>query len=216
MKRESVAFAISGILFGLMVGWIIGTQYATGRAPQAPAAQAQAQSGTAGGTGSAQPPVLDEATAKSLADAAAKNPQDAGPRIDLANLYFDAERFPDAIKWYEEALKLEPKNVNASTDLGVSYYYSNQPDLALKQFDYSLSVDPKHLKTLLNQGIVLAFGKQDLNAAVKAWEQVVAIAPDGPEARAAKQALEGVRAAHPDGTGTVPGAGAAQPANGTQ
>lgn len=214
MKRESVAFAISGILFGLMVGWIIGTQYAAGRAPQAPqTAQAQAASGSSD-AGSPQPPVLDEAKAKTLADSAAQRPQDAGPRIELANLYFDAERFPDAIKWYEEALKLDPKNVNASTDLGVSYYYSNQPDLALKQFDYSLSVDPKHLKTLLNQGIVLAFGKQDLNAAVKAWEQVVAIAPDGPEARAAKQALEGVRAAHPDGT--APAAGATPPSNGTQ
>jgi hypothetical protein len=35
----------------------------------------------------------------------------------------------------------------------------------LKQFDHSLSIDPKHVKTLLNVGIVRAFGKQDLAGA---------------------------------------------------
>ena len=50
-----------------------------------------------------------------------------------------------------------------STDLGVSYYYTNQPDRALAQFDRSLAINPKHTKTILNQGIVRAFGKQDLD-----------------------------------------------------
>ena len=98
--------------------------------------------------------------------------------MQLANTYFDAERYDDAIKWYEQALKLDPKNADASTDLGVSYYYPNQADRALQQFDYSLKLDPRHTKTLLNQGIVLAFGKQDLNGAAAAWKKVVDIAPE--------------------------------------
>ena len=126
------------------------------------------------------------------------DPKNAEARIQLANTYFDAERYQDAIKWYEEALTLDPKNVNASTDLGVSYYYSNQPDRALKQFDHSLAVDPKHTKTLLNQGIVRAFGKQDLDGAAKAWQRVIEIAPASPEADTARQALAGLRNAHPD------------------
>jgi tetratricopeptide (TPR) repeat protein len=93
-------------------------------------------------------------------------------------------------------LKLDPKNVDASTDLGVSYYYVNQADRALQQFDYSLKLDPRHTKTLLNQGIVMAFGKQDLNAAAAAWQKVVDIAPNSPEGQAARRALEGVAAAH--------------------
>ncbi len=68
-----------------------------------------------------------------------------------------------------------------STDLGVAYYYTNQPDRALAQFDKSLAIDPKHIKTLLNVGIVRAFGKQDLAGAGKAWQQVVDLAPDSPE-----------------------------------
>lgn len=201
MKRESLVFAISGILFGLMVGWIIGSQQAAtgnlaGRAPAPAPTQASTPAPTGG---SGRPPaVLDETQIRTLTSAAEQRPQDAAVRIELGNVYFDAERFGEAIKWYEEALKIEPKNVNASTDLGVSYYYMNQPDRAIAQFSRSLAVDPKHTKTLLNLGIVRAFGKQDLAGAAQAWEQVLALAPDSPEGRAAKQALDGMRSAHPD------------------
>ena len=74
------------------------------------------------------------------------------------------------------------------------YYYTNQADRAVKQFEHSLSIDPKHTKTLLNLGIVKAFGKQDLSGAAAAWERVVALAPDSPEGERAKKALEGLRA----------------------
>jgi tetratricopeptide (TPR) repeat protein len=113
-------------------------------------------------------------------------------------MYFDAGRFPEAAEWYEAALKIQPRDVNASTDLGIAYYYMNQPDQALQQFDRSLAIDPKHGKTLLNIGIVRAFGKQDLKGAAAAWQRVLVAAPGTDEARAAQQALEGVKAAHPD------------------
>jgi hypothetical protein len=49
-------------------------------------------------------------------------------------------------------------------------------------------------QTLLNQGIVLAFRKEDLNAAAVAWQKVVDIAPDS-RSQAAKRARRGVAAA---------------------
>jgi len=88
--------------------------------------------------------------------------------------------------------------VNASTDLGIAYYYTNNPDKALAQFDTSLAIDPKHAKTLMNVGIVRAFGKQDLKGAAEAWQKILDVAPSSEEARAAKQALDGIRSAHPE------------------
>ena len=82
-------------------------------------------------------------------------------------------------------VQLAPQNVNASTDLGISYYYTNQPDRALAQFERSLAIDPNHSKTLLNVGIVRAFGKQDLEGAAKAFQRVLDVAPGSPEASAA-------------------------------
>jgi tetratricopeptide (TPR) repeat protein len=94
-----------------------------------------------------------------------------------------------------------------STDLGISYFYLNQPDKALDQFTHSLKLDPKHTKTLLNLGIVRAYGKQDLAGAEQAWAQVVQIAPDSPEGQQAKRALDALKSAHPPaGSSARPGA----------
>ena len=195
MKPESIAFGIAGVVFGLIAGWIIGSQQATLN-PAAPAAvSASAPPPSTGSAPTAA--VLDESKVKALTTVAEQQPTNAQPRIELGNLYFDAERYNDAIKWYADAFKINPKDVNVSTDLGISYYYSNQPDKALEQFTHSLSIDPKHGKTLLNVGIVKAFGKQDLDGAALAWQEVIKIAPDSPEGQAAKRALESLQSAHP-------------------
>ena len=197
MKSDAVAFGIAGVLFGLIAGWMIGSQQAASRpapAPSAAATQSDSSTGSSGGTTRAA--VLDQTQVNALTSVAQREPSNVKPRIDLANLYFDAEKYDDAIKWYEEALKINPKDANVSTDLGVCYYYTNQPDKALAQFDASLKLDPKHTKTLLNIGIVKAFGKQDLPGAMEAWKQVLAIAPDSPEGQAAKKALDSLQSAH--------------------
>jgi len=194
MRSDSVVFGVAGIFFGVLVGWIIGSQQASGTVP-APAPATTAASGSPGGQ-AAPPPAFDESRAASLKAAADRNPSDVESRVQLGNLYFDAERYEEAAKWYEAALTIDPKNVNASTDLGIAYYYSNQPDRALAQFDRSLAIDPKHSKTLLNIGIVRAFGKQDLEGAEKAWQRVLDVAPSSPEAEVAKKGLDGLRSAH--------------------
>jgi tetratricopeptide (TPR) repeat protein len=194
MKSDAVAFGIAGILFGLIAGWVIGSQQAVGRPPAAAAPGTQTSAAAPAATPRAA--VLDDTQVNALKTVAEREASNATPRVQLGNLYFDAERYEDAIKWYGDALKLSPNDVNVSTDLGVSYYYSNQPDKALAQFDQSLTIDPKHAKTLLNVGIVKAFGKQDLDGAEAAWKQVIALAPDSPEAQAAKRALDSLTSAH--------------------
>ncbi len=200
-----MVFAIAGVFFGVIVGWVLGTQQGSGVRPAAaPAAQQPAAPPSSMGGAARPAAVLDQTKVQAFETVAKNEPSNAAPRVQLANLYFDAEHYDDAIKWYEEALKLNPKDINVSTDLGVSYYYTNQPDRALAQFDHSLGLDPKHTKTLLNQGIVRAFGKQDLEGAEKAWQQVLAIAPDSSEGQAAKRAIDAMKSAHT--AGGVPGA----------
>jgi tetratricopeptide (TPR) repeat protein len=165
--------------------------------PAAAAANQQASANRA--------PQLDAAKVTALTSQAEKEPTNAKPRIELGNLYFDAERYEDAIKWYSDAVQLDPKDPNLSTDLGVSYYYINQPDKALEQFARSLQAEPGHLKTLLNMGIVKAFGKQDLEGAEAAWQQVLQTAPDSPEGQAAKRALDSLKSVH-SANGGKPGA----------
>jgi cytochrome c-type biogenesis protein CcmH/NrfG len=195
MNRESLAMGVAGVLFGLLAGWIIGSQRADVR--PLPADRMTQQAPAPAESPSSQPAPLDQRRVDALRAEANQRAEDPGPRVQLGNMYFDAEQFSEAIKWYQEALALNPRDPNVSTDLGVSYYYSDQPDKALQQFERSLEMDPNHVKTILNMGIVRAFGKRDLEGAAAAWEKVMKIAPDSPEGRAAKQALDAMRASHP-------------------
>ena len=198
MHKESFVMGVAGVLLGLLGGWIIGSQQAPPPAA-VPALSAQSGQGSgAAGQQQAVAPALDEDRVAQLKTQAERESRNAEVRAQLGNLYFDGERFDEAARWYVAALEIEPKNVNVSTDLGIAYYYTNQPDRALEQFERSLALDPRHSKTLLNVGVVRAWGKQDLEGAAKAWERVIQVAPNSEEAARAKQGLEGIRAAHPD------------------
>ena len=197
MKTDAIAFGVAGILFGLIAGWIIGTQQAKNDA----AAAAPAQQSSAS---TAAPPALDESQVSAFKAIAERETTNPLPRVQLGNLYMEAERFDEAGKWYGDALKLSPKDVNISTDLGVSFYYANQPDRALDQFKRSLDLNPKHVKTLLYVGIVKAWGKQDLQGAEVAWQQVIQLAPESPEAQQAKDFLDRLKSSHPATTTSQP------------
>ena len=204
MKSDAIAFGIAGVAFGLIAGWIIGTQQA-GVRPSPATTVAASSSSSASASSRSTAAVVDENKVSAFKSVADREPKNPTPRVELGNLYFDAERYDDAITWYAEALKVAPNDPNVSTDLGISYFYTNQPDKALDQFARSLKVDSKHAKTLLNLGIVRAYGKQDLAGAQQAWEQVVQFAPDSVEAQQAKRALDALRSAHP-ASGQKPGA----------
>ena len=194
MTRDALVVGISGTLFGLIVGWILGSQMA---APPSPTPSAVTTSSPP--AESAPPPPLELGCAFDVERRAKAEPRNALVRVELADVYYDARRFDLAIPWYEAALTIDPKNVNASTDLAICYYYTNNIDRALTQIDRSLAVDPRHVKSLLNQGII-RFGKEDLKGAAVEWQKVVDIAPGSPEGEAARRALEGVAAAHANQT----------------
>lgn len=171
---------VAGILFGVIVGYIIGAGQArpagiataTAAAPvtqeAAPAAQATA--------------VVTDTELQAYRDILARDPKNAKAAADLANRLYDAGRFAEAIPYYQQAHALDPKNVGVSTDLGTALYYAGRPDEALVQLERSLKADPTHAQTLFNIGIVKRDGKKDGKGAVEAWRRLLEIAPDYPEA----------------------------------
>ena len=190
MKPHSWVFAISGTFFGLLVGWIIGSQRV------GPAVAPPAQT-----TAAAQPPApapapIDPRRVATLEAKAKAEPTNAAVRAELANLFYDGERYDLALPWYEAAFALDPTSSAVSNDLATSYHYTKQPDKALAQLDKSLKLNPTDVQALLNQGVVRAFGKNDLNGAAESWQKVIAIAPSSPEARSAQQGLDGIKSQH--------------------
>ena len=188
--------ALPASLFGLIVGWVLGSQ-------QARRHGAGRRAGGAGGAARPQPARRRRSPRRSI-EARVQALQDASPsRIprtrSRACSSATCTSTPSATRRRSPGTSRRSSSTrttpNVSTDLGVAYYYTNQPDRALEQFEHSLAIDPKHVKTLLNMGIVRAFGKQDLDGAAQG---VAAgrgdLAPDSPKGRRPSRASRACRA----------------------
>lgn len=186
MGREQLILAVAvGCSMGIM-GWIIWSERPV------PVDVPETVT-TTPPTETAPVPVVDEVRMAELRTAAEADPDDVDSRLALAGAYFEAHSFEQAVPWYEQALALRPDDVESTTNLGVCYFYMGLSEQAVEQFDKSLELAPDHAQTLLSLGIVRAFGLEDRAGAVEAWERVLEVAPDGPEARAARDALSRVQ-----------------------
>ncbi len=78
MKLESVVYAISGVFFGLIVGWIVGSQQTSlstrARVAQAESAPEQAAPAGASEPNTPPPAILDETKVQALQSVAEHDP----------------------------------------------------------------------------------------------------------------------------------------------
>ena len=98
-----------GVLLGLLGGWIIGCQQARRRRQPAPAPGAQARRAV----GRRRRPTGPGREPGRAAQGAGRAQGSRMPRsrAQLGNLYFDSERFDEAVRWYLAALEIDPKDV---------------------------------------------------------------------------------------------------------
>ena len=95
----------------------------------------------------------------------------------LFRSYYDAGRYEDAIRYYQQALTLDPRNVSLTTDLGTAHFYAGRPDEAIDFYNRSLAIDPRHVQSLHNLVIVNLQGKKDTAAARSALDRLRSVDP---------------------------------------
>ena len=186
-QRDSVtAFTavtgVAGVLFGVIVGYMLGVNQGTAGAAAPLAAQTAAAAPATG--------VVNEQELQAYRNVLASDPKNVRANVEIANRLYDAGRYGEAIGYYQQAFTLDPKDVNVSTDYATALYYAGRVDEALAQFDKSLSIDPKHGQTLFNLGIVRRDGKHDLKGAAEAWEQLLAANPNYPDSARVRTMIE--------------------------
>ena len=121
--------------------------------------------------------LVNEDQLRAYRDILARDPKNVEAAVSAANLLYDAQRYVEAVPFYEQAAALSPSDINISTDLGTALWYAGRPDDALRQFDRSLELNPTHPQTLFNAGIVAAEGKHDYARAAASWEKLLAAHP---------------------------------------
>jgi len=178
---QAYGLAVFCLLLGVALGYLFrGSASPAASAAMQPAVAADSSSDSGKLTAEQQKAMVDRAAAP-LLDAINKNPEDVGSLVDLGNIYYDGNQYPDAIKYYQRVLAINGNNADVRTDLGTAYWYMGDADRALTEFNQSLKIRPNHPGTLFNLGIVEWQGKSNPAGAVAAWQQLLKENPNYPE-----------------------------------
>jgi tetratricopeptide (TPR) repeat protein len=172
VKNVTLNTALIIGLAGLIVGFIAGNIYSVYKSGSIVPKRADVASSTQ--------VVSAEQSARMLAleREVEKNPEGLAAWLELGNLYFDTNKYQDAIRAYNKYLSLNPNNPDVWTDLGVMYRRISKPKEAVLSFDKSIELNPQHEQARFNKGIVLLHDLGDRDAALQTWRELIKINPD--------------------------------------
>lgn len=187
-STQAYVLSVICLLVGVAVGYLVRGSAPV--RPEATANAAQPQSGMA--DAASQQPVPEQPTPEQLrhmADTQAaplvaeldREPNNADLLYKVGNLYYDAQQYPDAVTYYERALKVNPAATDVRTDLGTAYHLMGQPDRAIEEYDAVLKIDHKHANALFNEGMVKWQDKMDMQGAIAAWKRLLDTNPQYPQ-----------------------------------
>ena len=210
MKREPMVFAVAGMIFGFVLGYMaagLGDAPASDSRPR-PVADASARMPPNAAAPAAAPGAAPDRPAgpadpdevRTLENLATRDKQNAQVRIELGNLLMDHAQYEDAARWYREALVLKPADNDVRVDLGASLLNLGRGPDALAEFDAALKSDPGHKKALFNKGLALMQSGRPKEA-VAIWDDLLKRYPGDPQLQGLRDQVERIRA----GRGTAGG-----------
>lgn len=140
-------------------------------------------------------------------DVIAKDPKNYDALVSLGHLYFDSGQPEKAIEMYQRALEINPKDANVRTDMGTMYRNLGKFDRAIEEFRRAAVDDPRHEQSRYNLGVTLYNDKKDMKGAANAWEELLKISPNHPNAEGLKQMISQLRGEQPSTKSKDPSSG---------
>ncbi len=193
MKKETV---ILMVVIAFLIGFISGATVAILRGTKGAEKTATVQKPQMAppGAPAPAPPARDSIEVASqiqtLKDIVKKDPKNLPAWVELGNLYFDSDQPKEAVEAYSRYLAVKPDNPDVRTDMGIMYRKLGQFDRALEEFRKAAQGDPKHVNSRYNIGLVLLHDKQDIQGAIKAWEEYLKVDSNSERAQRIRAQIE--------------------------
>src|SRR4051812_2848172 len=121
MNRDNLLFTIIGVLLGFIVGFMLASSMTQREAMSSPAARTQALPPDHPAAGNAQPgtPGQMQAEVTAALDQARKEPNNFEAQLKAAELYYQIQRYDDAIGYLLKANQLQPDSYETIANLGM-------------------------------------------------------------------------------------------------
>lgn len=186
-QKETITLAVLALVLGFIAGILVANVFKGQKAPSLPSPQVSLPpSGPLAKAGL-------EGEINRLKEIVATNPKNYEAWVQLGNTYYDSEQSQLAIEAYEKALAINSSDPNVLTDIGTMYLRAGQIDKAVEAFQKAMAMDATHANSRFNLGIVLKENKNDFQGAIKAWEEYLKLAPQGPHADFVRDGIKEMR-----------------------
>ncbi len=167
---------LSGIVYSAFKSPADSSQYSGSQSTGQPSQNAQQQANR----------ILD------LEKEVAANPDNIDAMIELGDIYFDSDRYQEAIVTFNKAEQIAPTNIHVLNDLGILLMNTGNYDASLEKFEAVLDIDPSHSHSLYYVGIVYRT-KGETGKALEAFEQVLILDSDPQLAEAVRQEITALK-----------------------
>ena len=181
-STQAYVLSVICLLLGVAVGYLVrGSAPSNNALTQVRASSAESL--PASMAGGQQPGVgelrqMADTQAQPLLKQLESDPKNSTLLYQIGNLYYDAQQYPEAVKYYENSLQIDPKATDVRTDMATAYHLMGQSDRAIHEYDAVLKIDGKHANALFNEGMVKWQDKMDLKGAIASWRRLLDAHPD--------------------------------------
>jgi tetratricopeptide (TPR) repeat protein len=177
MSRENILFAIIGILFGFIIGFMFASSMSQKQAsPQATAAMPTDHPPVAGGGQGAQDPQAVREQVTASLEKARSEPNNFEAQVKAAELYYQIQRYDQAIEFLLKANQLKPTDYRTVVILGRVNLDAGHYDTAEKWYRAAMKMKSDDVMVLA--GLAAAtLEKGDAKAAEDAIAQLEKVDP---------------------------------------
>ena len=194
MSRENLLFAIIGILLGFIVGFMFASSMSQKMAmPQtASTQQMPADHPAVGREGGTDPQAVREQVSASL-EKARTEPKNFEAQIEAARLYYQIQRFDQAIEFLVKANQIRPTDYETVRMLGVMNLDAGHYDTAVKWYQTAMQMKSDDVMVLagLSHATLL---KGDAKAAEDAIAKLEKVDPNAQDLPGFRDRLASLKA----------------------
>lgn len=194
MNRENLLFAIIGLLLGFIVGFIFASSMSQKKAEVQTAGGTQtmpADHPPVGAQNEPDPSAIREQVTASI-EKARSEPKNFDAQLKAAELYFQIQRFDQAIEYLLKANQLKPTDFDTVAALGLVNLDAGHYDQAEKWYRAALKMKPDEVRVLA--GVAAAtLGKGDAKAAEEAIAQLEKADPSSQDLPQFKEKLASLK-----------------------
>lgn len=195
MTRENLLFAIIGILLGFIVGFMFASSMSQKAAPAQTTASSQALPADhppVGSQNAPDPQAMRAEVAASL-EKARSEPKNFDAQVKAAELYYQIQRYDQAIEFLLKANQIKPTDYRTVAVLGMVNLDAGHFDTAEKWYRAALKMKADDVMVLAGLAAV-TLEKGDVKAAEEAIAKLERVDPNSQDLPQFREKLAGLKA----------------------